>query len=228
VTAPALPRTSPTRPRPGRRSRLTRVTVSVAGLFAAMTALAPSAGAAAGDWNPGKHDEDVIQSCWTGQDAPGVSADVGWRSLNGEVPRVGEIFYVRAYAGLVGLPCSQGGAGTSNGSGTGTGTGGSQNGGGTPNGGTQPHAAVSATSLQLEAGRWAVKAVVTIASSTAPSGTVTNTDKGRTIATAPVTGRTVSIKLPRRKRGKHLLVATFSGGSGISGSASAPQEVRVR
>nr|WP_237448564.1 Ig-like domain-containing protein [Nocardioides flavescens] len=82
--------------------------------------------------------------------------------------------------------------------------------------------------MQLKASRRAVKAVVTIASSAAPTGTLTITDKGRTIATAAVSGRTVSLKLPRLKRGKHVLVATFSGGSGISGSASAPQKVRVR
>jgi hypothetical protein len=354
--------------------------VSVAGLFAAMTAIAPSAGAAAaGDWNPGKHDEDVIQNCWTGADAPGVSADVGWRSLSGEVPRVGEIFYVRAYAGLVGLPCSQsgvavlpemmlpngvvladdkapiywdltksgtsqqlkttqltgavgrngglligdpsglkwqlrqgdvlelqlpviatrtligsgtqapecqsrrdgtapcpiaqsgdhfqmaftvaghdgnksyvtpyvglfaqaangtgGGAGTGGGSGTGIGggagsgtgqTGGTGTGGTTQNGGQQAGAAVSTTSMKLKASRRAVKAKVTIASSAAPNGTLTISDKGRTIATAKVTGSTVTVKLPRLERGKHVLVAAFSGGTGILGSASASQVVRVR
>ena len=69
--------------------------------------LAPSTPAhAVGEWQDGKHDEDTIVSCITGLPSTGVSANVGWMSPDGEVPEVGEKFYLRGYIGLVSMPCS--------------------------------------------------------------------------------------------------------------------------
>ncbi|GAA5143391.1 hypothetical protein GCM10023340_08710 [Nocardioides marinquilinus] len=101
-----------------RRHRL-GARLAVLGLLAALAAAtglptspataAENAGAAAGSrptsWNDGKHDQDTILDCWTQEPAVGVSADAGWGSLDGEVPEVGEIFYVRGYIGSVALPC---------------------------------------------------------------------------------------------------------------------------
>lgn len=61
---------------------------------------------AAGTWNDGKHDEDTVIDCITGGPSTGVSANVGWRSPSGQVPKIGEKFYLRGYIGLVSLPCS--------------------------------------------------------------------------------------------------------------------------
>ena len=69
--------------------------------------LAPSAPAhAVGEWQDGKHDEDIVVDCITGLPSTGIHANVSWRSPDGEVPEVGEKFYLRGYAGLVSLPCS--------------------------------------------------------------------------------------------------------------------------
>lgn len=69
--------------------------------------LAPSAPAhAASEWQDGKHDEDTVVDCITGLPSTGVHANVSWRSPDGEVPEVGEKFYLRGYIGLVSLPCS--------------------------------------------------------------------------------------------------------------------------
>ncbi|WP_232680372.1 Ig-like domain-containing protein [Nocardioides sp. R-C-SC26] len=57
-------------------------------------------------WEEGSHDEDQIVDCITSGPSTGVSANVGWAPVGNRVPRVGEPFYVRLYAGLVGLPCS--------------------------------------------------------------------------------------------------------------------------
>ncbi|WP_107773007.1 Ig-like domain-containing protein [Nocardioides sediminis] len=57
-------------------------------------------------WNDGFHDEDQIIDCITSKPSTGVSANVGWSSPSGQVPKVGEKFYLRGYVGLVGLPCS--------------------------------------------------------------------------------------------------------------------------
>ena len=76
-------------------------TVALVGL------LAPSTPAhAASEWQDGKHDEDTIVDCITGLPSTGVHANVSWRSPDGEVPEVGEKFYLRGYIGLVSLPCS--------------------------------------------------------------------------------------------------------------------------
>ncbi|QBX55345.1 Ig-like domain repeat protein [Nocardioides seonyuensis] len=82
---------------------LTAMTAIVAGL------LAPGgASASAGTWNDGFQYEDQMVSCATGQVTTGVSANVGWMSPTGAVPKVGEVFWLRGYAGLVGMPCSSG------------------------------------------------------------------------------------------------------------------------
>jgi hypothetical protein len=75
-------------------------------LLLGLLAPSPTAVAATSDWNDGKHDQDTIWNCITQSPSTGVSANVGWRSPTGEVPEVGEKFYLRGYLGLVGLPCS--------------------------------------------------------------------------------------------------------------------------
>jgi hypothetical protein len=61
---------------------------------------------AATTWNDGSNDSDQIIDCITQKPSTGVSANVGWSSPTGQVPRVGETFWLRGYVGLVGLPCS--------------------------------------------------------------------------------------------------------------------------
>ena len=69
--------------------------------------LAPAvAGASTASWNDGFQDEDTIIDCITSRPSVGVSANIGWSSPSGQVPKIGEKFYIRGYAGLVGLPCS--------------------------------------------------------------------------------------------------------------------------
>jgi hypothetical protein len=70
--------------------------------------LAPLGPASAGvaTWNDGKHDQDTIWNCLLQGPSTRVSANVGWLSPSGEVPEVGEKFYLRGYIGLVGMPCS--------------------------------------------------------------------------------------------------------------------------
>ena len=80
-----------------------------AALTVAAGLLAPAApSAAATTWNDGFHDEDTIINCQTGLPSTGVHANVGWSSPSGQVPKIGEKFYVRGYIGLVGMPCSSG------------------------------------------------------------------------------------------------------------------------
>ncbi|MET1039038.1 MAG: hypothetical protein ABW075_12245, partial [Aeromicrobium sp.] len=76
-------------------------------LTIAMGLIAPTtAGAATTAWNDGFADQDTIIDCITSKPSVGVSGNVGWSSPTGEVPRVGEKFYIRGYVGLVSLPCS--------------------------------------------------------------------------------------------------------------------------
>lgn len=82
---------------------LTAMTAIAAGLLAPTGATAGTA-----TWNDGFQDEDQIISCITGQVTTGVSANVSWMSPTGQVPKVGETFWLRGYAGLVGMPCSGG------------------------------------------------------------------------------------------------------------------------
>lgn len=76
-------------------------------LTASLLAIASPA-QAAGDWQDGSSQSDTILDCFTGQPTTGVTANVGWWSPTGEVPKVGEPFLLRGYIGLVGLPCSSG------------------------------------------------------------------------------------------------------------------------
>lgn len=73
---------------------------------AVLGALAPVQANAATGWNDGSHDEDTIIDCITQSPSTGLSANVSWSSPSGQVPRIGEKFYLRGFAGLVGLPCS--------------------------------------------------------------------------------------------------------------------------
>ncbi|MFC7496356.1 MULTISPECIES: Ig-like domain-containing protein [unclassified Nocardioides] len=72
------------------------------------TLLVPASAHAAGEWQDGKSDSDTIYDCVLKRLNTGVSANVGWWSPTGQVPKVGETFYLRMYAGLVGMPCSSG------------------------------------------------------------------------------------------------------------------------
>lgn len=73
-------------------------------------ALAPTLGAPAhalaGEWQDGTSSSDTIINCPTNTPGIGMSANTGWRSPTGEVPKVGEKFYLRGYIGLISLPCS--------------------------------------------------------------------------------------------------------------------------
>lgn len=77
-----------------------------AGLLSAAPTLTGSASAAENEWQDGVTSSDTIINCITQSPSVGVSANTGWRSTNGEVPEVGEKFYLRGYISLVGLPCS--------------------------------------------------------------------------------------------------------------------------
>ena len=75
-------------------------------LVPALVAPAHAEPSAAAEWNDGTHDEDTVVDCITRLPSTGVSANVGWRSADGQVPEVGETFHLRGYLGLVSLPCS--------------------------------------------------------------------------------------------------------------------------
>lgn len=76
------------------------------GLVGVAPTLAGAASAAAGEWQDGVTSSDTIINCITQSPSVGVSANTGWRSTNGEVPKVGEKFHLHGYISLVGLPCS--------------------------------------------------------------------------------------------------------------------------
>lgn len=80
---------------------LTTTTVSLAPV------LASPASAAEGEWQDGVTQSGTIINCWTNQPSVGVSANTGWMSPTGQVPKVGEKFYLHGYISLVGLPCSE-------------------------------------------------------------------------------------------------------------------------
>jgi hypothetical protein len=95
--------------------RLPRLRAALLGLLAvpallATTAGAPATAAPATEWQDGRSDQDTIYDCLLERPNTGISANVGWSADDDEVPEIGEVFYIRAYAGLVGLPCSQSGA----------------------------------------------------------------------------------------------------------------------
>lgn len=87
------------------RTRLRAALVGVALALPLLAGLTTPASAAT-EWQNGTHDEDQLYDCNLERPVTGVSADVGWRPAGDRLPKVGERFYVRTYAGLVGLPCS--------------------------------------------------------------------------------------------------------------------------
>ncbi|GAA3531295.1 Ig-like domain-containing protein [Nocardioides daeguensis] len=92
---------------PQNRKRKSLLALGASLLTASLLALASPA-QAAGEWQDGSSESDTILDCWTGQPSTGVTANVGWWSPTGEVPKVGEPFLLHGYIGLVGLPCSSG------------------------------------------------------------------------------------------------------------------------
>lgn len=80
---------------------LTAMVTVAAGLLAPVS----PAGATTA-WNDGSTDSDQVIDCITSSPGTGVSANVGWSSPSGQVPEVGETFWLRGYIGLVSLPCS--------------------------------------------------------------------------------------------------------------------------
>lgn len=89
-----------------RRIAAFAATILAVGTLGLAPSLAPAAQAAESEWQDGYSDSDTIINCATQRPSVGFSAQTGWRSPSGEVPKVGEKFYLRGYIGLVGLPCS--------------------------------------------------------------------------------------------------------------------------
>lgn len=92
---------------PQNRKRKSLLALGASLLTASLLALASPA-QAAGEWQDGSSQSDTILDCWTGQPSTGVTANTGWWSPTGEVPKAGEPFLLHGYIGLVGLPCSSG------------------------------------------------------------------------------------------------------------------------
>lgn len=90
-----------------RRRLLTAAALSLAltPMLAATTSAATGA-AATGEWQDGTSSSDTVISCPTQTAGIGTSANTGWMSPTGQVPKVGEKFYLRGYIGLISLPCS--------------------------------------------------------------------------------------------------------------------------
>lgn len=93
---------------PQNRKRKSLFTLGASLLTASLLAFAAPAHASS-EWQDGNPESDTILDCWTGEPSPGVTANVGWWSPTGEVPKVGEPFLLHGYVGLVGLPCSSSG-----------------------------------------------------------------------------------------------------------------------
>ncbi|MCR1786374.1 Ig-like domain repeat protein [Nocardioides carbamazepini] len=79
-----------------------------ASLLTALSLTIGSPAHAAGEWQDGSSQSDTILDCPTGLPATGVTANTGWWSPTGQVPKVGEPFLLHGYIGLVGFPCSSG------------------------------------------------------------------------------------------------------------------------
>ena len=77
----------------------------IALLLGLLAPLAPAT-AAASAWNDGKSDSDLLWNCVTETYGTGVSANTGWWSPTGQVPKVGEPFMLRGYIGYIGTPCA--------------------------------------------------------------------------------------------------------------------------
>ncbi|KRB76997.1 hypothetical protein ASE01_09540 [Nocardioides sp. Root190] len=89
-----------------RRSRLAALAATLLTTAALASASAAPSHAAESEWQDGYSDSDTIINCSTSTPGVGFSAQTGWRSPTGQVPKVGEKFYLRGYIGLVSLPCS--------------------------------------------------------------------------------------------------------------------------
>lgn len=94
--------------KPPKRKRTSLLALAASLLTASMLAFASPAHAA-GEWQDGASESDTVLNCFTGLPSTGVTANVGWWSPTGEVPKVGEPFLLHGYVGLVGLPCSSSG-----------------------------------------------------------------------------------------------------------------------
>ena len=81
---------------------LTAMVTVAAGLLAPLV----PATAAASAWNDGKSDSDQLWNCVTDNYGPGATANTGWWSPTGQVPKVGEPFMMRGYIGFIGTPCA--------------------------------------------------------------------------------------------------------------------------
>ena len=77
----------------------------IALLLGLLAPLAPATAAESG-WNDGRSDADHIWNCVTEQYGVGLTANTGWWSPTGEVPKVGEPFMIRGYIGYIGTPCA--------------------------------------------------------------------------------------------------------------------------
>ena len=91
-----------------RRIAALAATVLAVGTLGLAPSLAPAAQAAESEWQDGTSSSDTIINCPTSTPGIGMSAQTGWRSTTGQVPKVGETFWLRGYVGLVSLPCSDG------------------------------------------------------------------------------------------------------------------------
>ena len=96
---------TPGRP-PRRRRTLRTARVQPSSASSPRSARSPRAPTPPASGIPASTTRTLSSTASPSSPAPGVSADVGWRSETGQVPKVGEVFYVRGYAGLVSLPCS--------------------------------------------------------------------------------------------------------------------------
>ena len=76
------------------------------GLLAPTGSATAVAAAADSAWNDGKSDSDHIWNCVTETYGVGLTANTGWWSPTGEVPKVGEPFMIRGYIGYIGTPCA--------------------------------------------------------------------------------------------------------------------------
>jgi len=90
---------------PRNRTRTSVFAFAAAVLTTSVLALSSPAHAS-GEWQDGSSQSDTIADCLTGQLTPGVTANVGWWSPTGQVPKVGEPFLVHGYIGLTGRACS--------------------------------------------------------------------------------------------------------------------------
>ncbi|WP_295660630.1 Ig-like domain-containing protein, partial [uncultured Nocardioides sp.] len=74
-------------------------------------------------------------------------------------------------------------------------------------------------------------AILAVRSRSVPTGKVLVRDKGRTIARARLAasdrGR-VTVRLPKLRRGKHVLVVRYQGSPTVAASSSAARSVRLR